>query len=130
MKEILLELFRLEETKKTRPLTALEISRYEILISYLEEDAKKIWSDTAEKQFYYYNNEISKKRKKEQFLERCKRGGLIMIKAEDLLNYGGFDIKIGYTDDYYEEFGKVTELLVNEKDKTILLIGEKERIRL
>lgn len=120
MKEMLLELYKLEQTKKERALSLEEVNRYEYLHSYLDKDAQNIWDNMGEE----------RKRKKELLKIRCERDGMFMIKVEDLLHYGGFDISIGYTDDYFEEFGKVTQLFVNEKEQTILLIAEKGRVRI
>ena len=117
---MLLELFRLEQTKKERGLSVEEVSRYEYLHSMLSEDAKSLWDDISEE----------RKRKTELLKIRCERDGMFMIKVEDLLHYGGFDITIGYTDDYFEEFGKVRQLFVNEKDQTVLLVAEKGRVRI
>ena len=120
MTDILFELFKLDQIREERALTVEELSRYEYLKTFLDRDAQKLWdSDTDDKN-----------RKKELFEMRCKKEGMATIKAEDLLHYGGFDITIGYTDDYFEEFGKVTQLFVNEKDQTVLLVAEKGRIRL
>ena len=110
MTDVLYELFKLDQIREERTLTAEELSRYEYLKTFLDRDAQNLWDSNFEM--------------------RSKKEGIKKIRAEDLLHYGGFDITIGYTDDYFEEFGKVTQLFVNEKDQTVLLVAEKGRIRL
>ena len=57
--------------------------------------------------------------------EREERKMLNEIKTTDLKECVDFSIKIGFTDTEFEEWGKASQLFVDNKNKEILLIAER-----
>ena len=96
------------------------------LISVSEDACRKATTRAVEKLCKASGEKTSRQIQKRKNNIEKKRGFYKMIYARDLSEkkYEQYTIKVGFADDYFEEFGDAEHFLLNEKDKTIYLIAE------